>query len=145
MPEAPLAYFLAFRTYGTWLPGDDRGSTDRHRHAPGEPFLPKDDFRRGFAERAMKHHSYVLTDEGRQLVESSIRQSCALRGWELMALNVRTNHVHVLVAAGGGPERVLVSLKAWATRDLRGRASQGRTKRYGPATGAPDMSGTSEA
>ena len=27
LPE-PLAYFLTWTTYGTWLPGDDRGWTD---------------------------------------------------------------------------------------------------------------------
>ena len=29
MTDGILAYFSTFRTYGTWLHGDDRGSTDR--------------------------------------------------------------------------------------------------------------------
>ncbi len=28
--EGPLAYLITFRTYGTWLHGDDRKSVDRH-------------------------------------------------------------------------------------------------------------------
>lgn len=28
--EGPLAYLITFRTYGTWLHGDDRYSMDRH-------------------------------------------------------------------------------------------------------------------
>jgi hypothetical protein len=27
--DTPLAYFISFRTYGTWLIGDSRGSIDR--------------------------------------------------------------------------------------------------------------------
>ena len=27
--DTPLAYFISFRTYGTWLHGDERGSIDR--------------------------------------------------------------------------------------------------------------------
>ena len=28
--QFPLAYLITFRTFGTWLHGDDRGSMDRH-------------------------------------------------------------------------------------------------------------------
>jgi hypothetical protein len=28
--DYPLAYFITFRTHGTWLHGDQRGSVDRH-------------------------------------------------------------------------------------------------------------------
>lgn len=28
--DQPLAYFITFRTHGTWLHGDQRGSVDRH-------------------------------------------------------------------------------------------------------------------
>lgn len=34
-------------------------------------------------------------------------------------MNVRTNHVHVVVCAGMAKERVLSDLKPWATRALR--------------------------
>jgi hypothetical protein len=27
-PVGPTAYFITFHTYGTWLHGDERGSTD---------------------------------------------------------------------------------------------------------------------
>ncbi len=35
--EFPLAYLITFRTYGTWLHGDERGSIDRyHNRYKGE-------------------------------------------------------------------------------------------------------------
>ena len=30
--EFPLAYFISFRTYGTWLHGDERFSVDRKQN-----------------------------------------------------------------------------------------------------------------
>ncbi|MEX0784178.1 MAG: transposase [Dehalococcoidia bacterium] len=43
----------------------------------------------------------------------------AFRDWELMALNVRTNHVHAVVDANATPERVMNDYKVWATKRLR--------------------------
>jgi hypothetical protein len=43
----------------------------------------------------------------------------AYRGWTLLALHVRTTHVHAVVAASATPEKVLNDLKAYATRRLR--------------------------
>jgi len=37
-----------------------------------------------------------------------------------MAVNARTNHVHVVVSAGCKPEPILDAFKAYATRKLRG-------------------------
>ena len=33
--EFPLAYLISFRTYGTWLHGDKRGSMDRKHNVYG--------------------------------------------------------------------------------------------------------------
>ena len=40
-------------------------------------------------------------------------------GYVLIAINVRTNHVHIVVSCGGTPERAMDSFKAYATRALR--------------------------
>jgi REP element-mobilizing transposase RayT len=53
------------------------------------------------------------------MVAATVRETCQAAGWSLYALNVRTNHVHVVVAAPLAPERVMTSLKAWCTRRLR--------------------------
>jgi hypothetical protein len=37
----PLAFLITFRSYGTWLHGDERGSIDRRRyHTYGTPVMP---------------------------------------------------------------------------------------------------------
>ncbi len=54
----------------------------------------------------------------REHVTDAITEVCELRGWYLSAVNVRTNHVHVVVTADAPPERVMTALKASATRRL---------------------------
>lgn len=57
----------------------------------------------------------------RECVASAISRTASAKGWTLLACNVRTNHVHVVVAAvhGVAPESMLTTLKAWSTRTLR--------------------------
>jgi len=56
----------------------------------------------------------------RNSVEKAIRELCNKRGWALLAINVRTNHIHVVVDVGSKkPKDVLIALKANATRQMR--------------------------
>jgi REP element-mobilizing transposase RayT len=56
----------------------------------------------------------------RQSAEIAIREVCDHRKWHLHALNVRTNHVHVVVSLGTAkPDRALNAFKAYVTRRMR--------------------------
>lgn len=113
-------YFLTFRTYGTWLHGDERGSVDRNNKDFGEPLTARNDALKRRRQSAMKNAPCLLdTSDRRRAVEAAMERTCAHRGWNLLALNVRTNHVHVVLVASVEKERVLADLKAWATRALR--------------------------
>lgn len=114
----PLAYLITFRCYGTWLHGDERGSVDSAHHGYGTPFLPVNANREQYRKEQLKHPSVKLDDEQRTVVEATIREVCQYRGWSLRAINVRTNHVHVVVSAGSKPEPVMQDFKAYATRRL---------------------------
>ena len=62
----------------------------------------------------------LLNAEQRGAVEAAIRETCAVRNWLLRAINVRTNHIHVVVSIGEmKPERALNAFKANATRQMR--------------------------
>jgi len=52
-------------------------------------------------------------------VEGAIRDDCRRREWSLLAINVRTNHVHTVVTANRKASLVLNAFKANATRQLR--------------------------
>jgi REP element-mobilizing transposase RayT len=128
MPEA-LAFFLTWPTYGTWLPGDERGWVLR-----GRSFQPPDPIRKLEAEGRMTEDACILDAEQRRLVEKTITDHCRIRGWQLHAVNCRSNHLHVVVTAERGPDEVRAQFKAWCTRKLK---EQERARR----SGARDASG----
>ncbi len=118
--EAPLAYLITFRTYGTWLHGDDRHSIDRHgKNIYGGPkVLPSKNLARIMAENR-KNEEFILNGPARKVVEDAMRNVCRFRGYELYAINVRTNHAHSVVNAYMHPDKVVNAFKANCTRELR--------------------------
>ena len=116
----PLAYLITFRCYGTWLHGDDRGSVDRFNNKFNSSFLPANEKWRDFERQKLKHQPVALSAAMRIIVEAALRETCEWRGWHLLAVNVRTNHVHLVVKIGrSGSCAALNALKANATRKLR--------------------------
>src|SRR5438105_11831429 len=81
LPE-PLAYFLTWPTYGTWLPGDERGWV-QYRHGMQRP----DPIREREASARMTEDACRLDHDQRRLVEATIADHCRIRGWTLSAVN----------------------------------------------------------
>jgi hypothetical protein len=125
MPE-PLAYFMTWVTYGSWLPGDERGWV-KFRHG----FQSPDPVRENAARAQMTESACYLTAAQRELVERTIKRHCEIRQWHLHAVNCRTNHVHVVVTATLHPDDVREQFKAWCTRKLKEaeRATNGKIVR----------------
>jgi REP element-mobilizing transposase RayT len=113
MPD-PLAFFLTWPTYGTWLPGDARGWVKY-----GKGFQLPDPIRELEAKARMTEDACRLDFKQRQLVESTVRDHCRIRGWYLHAVNCRSNHLHSIVSANRKPEDVREQFKAWCTRKLK--------------------------
>src|SRR5215831_3239926 len=110
----PLAFFLTWTTYGTWLPGDERGWVER-----GRGFQLPDPIRKREAEARMTEDACLLDQDQRLVVEKTIADHCRIRGWKLHIVNCRTNHVHVVVTANRDPDDVHDQIKAWCTRRLK--------------------------
>jgi REP element-mobilizing transposase RayT len=116
----PLAYLITFRTYGTWLHGEARGSVDRRNYNRyGTPSMPPNTRILIDERNELKTRLVVLNTLQRAVVESSIRRTCEVKKYDLHAVNVRTNHVHAVITFSGKPEAIMNSLKSHATRDLR--------------------------
>ena len=116
----PLAYFITFRTHGTWLHGDQRGAVDRHgRNIYGSPRIGLDPVFSVKMERNMNSDAVILAGTHRKIVDAAIRGVCSIRSYGLVAINVRTNHVHIVVSAAALPKTVMIAFKANATRELR--------------------------
>ena len=118
--DTPLAYFISFRTYGTWLHGDKRGSIDRFHNRYRAPYIPPNQKWCNYNEQSLTAKPLILKARQRKSIEAAIRETCNIRNWWLGAINVRTNHVHVVVSASHKkPELVLGAFKANASRQLR--------------------------
>lgn len=109
-----LAYHLTWTAYGTWLPGDDRGWVENGTAGIQSP----DAERREFALRQMQGEPVSLDEVQRDIIRATITRHCEIRGWTLFALNVRSNHVHLVVAASMTPDEVMSQFKAWCSRKL---------------------------
>jgi REP element-mobilizing transposase RayT len=80
---------------------------------------PANPARATVAARLLDEDPVELTDEARRCVDSSLREVCRVRAWELHALNVRTTHVHFVVTSSRTAEQAMTTCKAYATRGLR--------------------------
>jgi REP element-mobilizing transposase RayT len=117
--DTPLAYLISFRTHGTWLHGDNRGSIDRYHNSYGSPYIAPNESWHTYNQELLKAPPQILDARQRQSVKTSILETCNRRQWSLLAVNVRTNHIHAVVTANRIAEFVLNALKANATRQLR--------------------------
>lgn len=117
--EFPLAYLITFRTYGSWLHGDERGSIDRYHNRFGEPRVPANSVIQKQHRAKLKSEPVLLDARQRLVVEDAIRRVCDYRRWWMLAINVRTNHAHAVVSAATPPEIVLKDFKAYSTRGLK--------------------------
>jgi REP element-mobilizing transposase RayT len=123
-------YLITFRCYGTWLHGDERGSMDRRFYNTyGTPNIPADPKRERRKSTQLKTQPFTLGAHERRVVEEAIREVCIHRSYVLYALNVRTNHVHLVVSNSGEPERMMDSFKAYSTRALRSAGLIGADER----------------
>jgi len=114
----PLAYFLTWTTYGTWLPGDSRGWVNRHskRERVVEAPCPALE---SHARGLMNDPPVVLDPKMREVADTAMRQACRELSWAIHALEVRSNHVHVVVTAcDASPGKVMGILKVRGTQAL---------------------------
>ena len=115
--DIPLAHLITFRT---WLHGDDRGAVDRENRRYKGPYAPANKNRNRHNRNLLKSEPVLLDAARRASVEKAIRETCTYRQWPLQAINVRTNHAHVVVSVGSKkPQVALNAFKANATRQMR--------------------------
>ena len=74
-------------------------------------------------EKAMRNNAeqepFVFNKNQQNAVETSIKETCQIRNYELLAINVRTNHLHAVVSVKAKPEIIINGFKSHATRKLR--------------------------
>ncbi len=118
--DEPVAFFITWTVYGTFLQGDERGWRRRKQGAQSpQPKLAI------WRRHRLKHSIELLDDLQQSVVAAEIERLAVFRGWHVWTRNVRTNHVHVVVTASGyAGGTVRDQLKANCTRVLRERWSE---------------------
>jgi REP element-mobilizing transposase RayT len=131
-------WLLTWTTYGTWLPGDERGCVTRVRTDDGprvlhhEPGAPVDGSMPGLrrSAQAQMRGEPVLLDEGHATVlVEQFRETAAVRGWSLIAVAIMPNHCHVVLAVDGDPD------PADLLRDLKSHGSRALNRRWSKPKG----------
>jgi REP element-mobilizing transposase RayT len=115
----PIAYFIPFTTYGTWLHGDKRGSVDKKHNLYRSEFVGQDLPRSRKERSALKNSLFLLTQRRRKVVLNAIFRVCENRGWVAHAVHVRANHVHIVVTGSAKPEKMMTDFKAYGTRAIK--------------------------
>ena len=92
---------------------------DRFTNAPGTPPLEPDPAREDRARAILRGPAMRFDPAMRSVLEQTLREACAYRGWSVLALAVLSNHIHIVASAPLAPERVMAVLKARGTRALR--------------------------
>jgi len=110
MPLAPERHWLiTWTAFGTWLPGDRRGSTSPFRtgavthermNAPGEVAAPSQPALEAWTRRRVDEPPVRLTASDAQVLLRQFHETARIRGWVIRACAVMHNHVHVVVATG---------------------------------------------
>jgi len=111
----PIAFFLTITTYGTRLPGDQRGWVEYQKswQLP-DPVLELE------AMTRMSEDACILNPTERSIVEQQLVETCRYRSWVVHARNCRTNHLHAVIGAFDvAPKKIRKDVKAWCTRSLK--------------------------
>jgi REP element-mobilizing transposase RayT len=121
--QDPFAFFITWPTYGTWLPGNDRGWVEYHHGWQ----LPNRNLE-SMCTTQMKEKQCLLVPGEREIVIAQVSETCQFRDWTLHAIDCRSNHAHIVVsAAKTAPKKIRKDIKAWCTRRLKERSNQNRS------------------
>jgi len=127
----PLAYFITFTCYGTWLHGEKSTAVDRFTNIPGTDFLSFNSKRLHLVKKRMPETPYFLDESRRKIVLQAIQEVCIHRQWVLLAAHVRSNHVHLVIHAITQPEQIMNTIKSYASRHLnKAKLDECRVRRW---------------
>src|SRR5258708_5776120 len=122
-------WLLTWHTYGSWLPGDPRGSVTsvragpdpREEHdLPGTPIEPPMAGLYHAARQAMRGEAVWLTLERVRFLVPQWRETARYRGWWLRGVALMANHAHLVVGVPGDPDphSLVRDFKSYGSRTL---------------------------
>jgi REP element-mobilizing transposase RayT len=123
------SWFLTWTTYGTWLPGDARGSVSDVRNdlgmkvrqnAPGERSSEYRPSLANYARDRMNEDAVWLDRSHAEQLFDQFVETAAFRKWTLFAVAIMANHIHVVMGVldDPAPDDLKKDIKAYASRRL---------------------------
>jgi len=131
-------WFMTWRTYGTWLPGQD-GFVGYYRQperiieneygTPSTPAIPKLE---EYSRSRMLGDAIELSLPQGQIILEQIRETMSHKKWILHAVAIVITHVHVVLSVPGDPEpsEILRILKSYTSRRLNDNFSLPHSPRW---------------
>jgi REP element-mobilizing transposase RayT len=116
-----LGYMVTWTTYGTWLQGDKRGFVKDGKILEASTELEQDNKKRQSSDKVS------LTKEQREIVRISILREAEKIKESILAISVRSNHVHAVIEGGGKPVNTVMNrFKTAAYYAMRERGFEGK-------------------
>jgi REP element-mobilizing transposase RayT len=156
-------YWLLTSTfYGNWLPGDQRGFVSRvrdsrpdesptsHRREHSLPGTPYDENLSGLrhsAQQRLRGDPIRISLTQAEVLLKQFRETASYRGWQLLAIAIMANHIHIVVGVTGDPSptKVLGDFKAYGSRALSGRWGKPASQTWWTYDGSKRKLGDAEA
>jgi REP element-mobilizing transposase RayT len=126
-------WLLTWTTYGTWLPGEDRGFVSPVRSSSFDPWQRRnvrgtDDSRsmaglKRASQSRLKCPPILLSLLQAEALLDQFHETAKYRSWECLAVAIMRTHVHLLVEVvdDPDPEVILKDFKSYASRKLNTR------------------------
>jgi REP element-mobilizing transposase RayT len=138
-------WLLTWTTYGTWLPGDERGfvssvpqpeGPQRRHNIVGTPYDRHKPSLVRASQKQQKHESVLLTHALAMALLDQFHETADHRCWRIHAVAIMRNHVHLVVGVAGDPppDTLLRDFKSYASRALNDRF--GRHERWWTESGS---------
>lgn len=107
MADELFGFLITWTTYGTWLPGDERGHVSdvirpngtriKKVNTPGLPYARGDAFTRHLAIKRQIHPTFRLSTKLALKVAESLVSAAKQRGWRILRGALMANHIHLVL------------------------------------------------
>ena len=145
--ECDRYWLLTSTTYGSRLPGDERGFVSPVRdqsgvevihNIPGTPVDAGMSRLEAYSLQTMKGEPIRLNLEHAEALLEQFQKTANYRRWQLLAVAVIPNHLHIVVGVPGDhdPSDILGDFKSYGSRRLNGRWGKPKSETWWTESGS---------
>jgi REP element-mobilizing transposase RayT len=122
-------WLLTWTTYGTWLPGDERGfvspkfeneQTEKRNNRFGTQYDSHRPDLNQIARTKIIGQPVLLNKNQAEVLKRQFLETAVFRGWSIRSAAIMPNHIHLLTGVAGDPDpsNLLRDFKSYGSREL---------------------------